>query len=83
MGAKVTLEEIQELGRMMAAFHATHARQYGPQASCTEATCVEGKDAIAWLIDRVLSHELEIAELEREIHELQSLLRLLRSDAVH
>jgi hypothetical protein len=56
MSATVTIGEIQELERDLATYHATHIRQYGPQAFCTEATCVENKEAIQWLIEQLLIH---------------------------
>src|SRR3954447_20215997 len=56
MSATVTIGEIQELECLLARYHATHIRQYGPQALCNEATCVEGRESIQWLIDQLLSH---------------------------
>jgi hypothetical protein len=52
---RVTLAQVHDLEAALAAYHATHANSYGPQETCFEVTCVEGKWAIAWLKERAIS----------------------------
>jgi hypothetical protein len=51
--AKVAPPEVRELAKELEVYHAQHAELYGPMETCTQATCVEVKNGIQWLRERL------------------------------
>jgi hypothetical protein len=53
----VTAEEIASIEQELALYHSSHADRYGPMETCTQLTCVETKQGIAWLKTEITKGE--------------------------